>query len=389
MTRLVVIFLLAQLMLPLQAEEIKVHGFVAQGLIQANHSNFVEDDGGVSLKLTEVGINASYKINNQLRVAAQGVYLNGGNRYPEGLRIDYLFLDWQLVSNADWQFKMQLGRNKNYHWLYSSTRDVPHTRPSIILPQSLYFDVFRDVALGVDGLAIVLNTQNDWGSWDLNVSVGKSPITDEQSSNILSQFATGKFEHKKDHQLSLYWRPNDSQWYVGMSALDADFSYNAGINDALVNGKETSQRLAFHLLYQGENWEFASEILRERVILNDALYPTFKSDTTSEGGYVQARYFLAPTITVMTRLDIYDRNRKDRKGHNLEVISQGLVAGYFGYMDQATLGATWKIAQNLQLQGEYHKVKGTGRLAPYLFPDVVNNNHKYWDMWALQLMYWF
>ena len=142
------------------AESLKLNGFVAQGIIQANDSNFVTDEGGVSLELTEVGINSSYRINPSFRVAGQAVYLDGGNRYPDGFRVDYLFLEWQIFNKANWQVKAQIGRNKNYHWLYSSTRDVPHTRPSIILPQSLYFDAFRDVALGVDGLMLIAQTDN-------------------------------------------------------------------------------------------------------------------------------------------------------------------------------------------------------------------------------------
>ena len=147
----------------LNAESLKINGFVAQGIIQARNSNFVTNDGDVSLKLTEVGISSAYRINPAFRVAGQAVYLEGGNRYPDGLRIDYLFLEWQLFNNLDWHIKTQLGRNKNYHWLYSSTRDVPHTRPTIVLPQSLYFDILRDVALGVDGLALIAQTHNKLG----------------------------------------------------------------------------------------------------------------------------------------------------------------------------------------------------------------------------------
>ena len=94
------------------SEHLKVHGFLAQGVIQAADSNFVNDDRDVSLELTEVGINASYRLNSSLRVAGQGVYVNGGNRYPEGASIDYLFLDWQVVNNCDWNiigFTLQRG----------------------------------------------------------------------------------------------------------------------------------------------------------------------------------------------------------------------------------------------------------------------------------------
>jgi hypothetical protein len=371
------------------AESLKINGFVAQGIVQAKDSNFVTDDGDVSLKLTEVGVNSSYRINSSFRVAGQAVYLDGGNRYPDGFRIDYLFLEWQLLNNPNWHIKAQIGRNKNYHWLYSSTRDVPHTRPSIVLPQSLYFDTFRDVALGVDGFALIAQTHNKLGEWDLNISYGNSRISEEQKKNLLGSNASGKLKHDIDKQISLYWRPKLTNFQIGASLLDAEFSYKRGDNDTLFTGDESSQRIMFNFLYQGKNWEIASEVMRERVIAENLLFPGFYTDATAEGGYLQVRYFLSNQFTTLARLDIYDRDRQDRDGKKIETLSQGLVPGYFGLMDQATAGITWKFAENIQIQAEYHKVKGTGRLAPIFSPDTVLNDSKYWDMWAVQLMYWF
>jgi hypothetical protein len=282
-----------------------------------------------------------------------------------------------------------MGRNKNYHWLYSSTRDVPHTRPSIVLPQSLYFDVFRDVALGVDGLVLLAQTNNRLGELDINFSVGNSRISAEQKENLLGSIATGKLKHDFDTQFSLYWRPTLTNFQFGFALLDADFSYQQGDNDTLFTGDETSQRFMLNLLYQGQSWEFASEIMRERVIVENIMFPGFSSDTTAEGGYLQARYFLSKQLTLLARLDIYDRDRQDRDGKNIEALSQGFVQGYFGLSDQATAGVTWKFAKNIQIQAEYHKVKGASRLAPIFVPDTVLNNSKYWDMWAVQFMYWF
>ena len=373
----------------LNANSLKINGFVAQGIIQADDSNFVADDGSVSLALTEVGVNSAYRISPSLRVAGQAVYLDGGNRYPNGFRVDYLFLEWQLLNGANWQVKTQIGRNKNYHWLYSSTRDVPHTRPSIVLPQSLYFDVFRDVALGVDGLVLMAQANNNWGEWDFNLSYGNSRISEEQTRNLMGDGSTGILKHDSDKQFSLYWRPKLANFQFGFSLLDADFSYKSGDNDTLINGEETSQRIMFNLLYQEQNWEIASEVMRERVIVDNLSFPGFYSDVTAEGGYLQARYFLSSQLTMLARLDIYDRDRQDRDGKIIEITSQGFVPGYFGLMDQATAGVTWKLAKNIQLQAEYHRVKGTGRLAPVFNPDTVINNSKYWDMWAVQLMYWF
>ena len=148
------------------------HGFVSQGIIQVNDSNFVDEDDDASFKLTEIGINTAYQVKPNFRIAAQATYLNGGNRYEEGIRLDYLFLDWTAYTTLDWQINVYAGRFKNQHWLYSATRDVPFTRPSIVLPQSVYFDGFRDIAVGSDGLAVGITHSNDFGELEFNWSYG-------------------------------------------------------------------------------------------------------------------------------------------------------------------------------------------------------------------------
>jgi hypothetical protein len=65
------------------------------------------------------------------------------------------FFEWQLFNSPNWRIKTQIGRNKNYHWLYSLTGDVSYTRSTIVLPQSLYFDILRDVVLGFDGIVLI------------------------------------------------------------------------------------------------------------------------------------------------------------------------------------------------------------------------------------------
>ena len=121
----------------------QIHGFLAQGLIDVDGSNYVNDTGKPSAELTEIGINASYQLSDNIRFAGQAVYLDGGNRYVKGFHLDYLLMDWSLYTDANWQVNLYLGRIKNYHWLYSSIRDVPMSRPSILLPQSVYFDAIK------------------------------------------------------------------------------------------------------------------------------------------------------------------------------------------------------------------------------------------------------
>jgi hypothetical protein len=119
-------------------------------------------------------------------------------------------------------------------------------------------------------------------------------------------------KHNFDTQFSVYWRPKLTKFQFGFSLLDADFSYQRGDNDTLFTGDETSQIIMFNLLYQGQYWEIASEVMRERLSMENILFSGFYSDITAEGGYLQARYFLSKQVTMLARLDMYDRDRKHR-----------------------------------------------------------------------------
>ncbi|MEP2653896.1 MAG: TonB-dependent receptor, partial [Paraglaciecola sp.] len=214
-------------------------------------------------------------------------------------------------------------------------------------------------------------------------------ISSEQKNNLLGRSAKGKLKHDNDKQFSVYWRPSLSNIQIGVALLDAEFSYKQGDNDTLVNGNENSQRFMFNILYQQPNYEIAIELMRERIIVDSILFPNFHSDIFGEGGYVQGQYFLSRDLTLLARIDIYDRDRENRSGRLINSMSQGTIPNYFGFMDQGTLGLTWSLSEKMQLQAEYHRAKGAARLAPTFTPDTVLNDNKYWTVWAVQVMYWF
>ena len=232
------------------------------------------------------------------------MYLNGGNRYEKGVRVDYALLDWSVYESLDWQANIYLGRNKNNHWLYSSSRTVPFARPTIILPQSVYFDGFRDFAVGSDGVAFKISHSDDeMGDFDFSLSYGNSPISDEQGQIILSEFATGKAKQDYDLQSSLYWQPIFSQWRFGISLLDSDFTYkqNNETPDMFVDADFSFQFYTLNALYEGELWEFSGEIYQSRFVTEGFYEPQFHSDNIAQGYYLQSRYKLTSNVTVLVR----------------------------------------------------------------------------------------
>ncbi|MBU2979846.1 hypothetical protein KO501_16570 [Alteromonas sp. C1M14] len=365
------------------------HGFIAQGVNQSIGSDFISEDDEISFDLTEIGLNMRYDINSSLAVVGQGVYLNGGNRYERGARLDYLFVDWHLPKLGHWDTHMHLGRFKSPHWLYSATRDVPQTRSTIVLPQSVYFDNFRDAALGSDGVLIQLSRPSEQGNLRLNWSYGNAPMSNYQTKALLGEFAQGKLEQDFVQQVSVYWQPPSLNWQVGASWLDSDFTYNAVTDDFLVDGGRSVQFYTLSAVYYSENWEFTTEFQRNTKQDYGGFSPSYFLEEHGEGGYGQFRYMFNNNVSVLVGYDYFVADRNDRDGKKLEERSQGVIPAYFGYMKTTTVGVQWEPLPQWRVQAEYHWVNGAGRLTSVPSPGNTPFTEEYWQMWAIQAMYRF
>ena len=80
---------------------------------------------------------------SNLQFSVQGLSRTAGEGSPGNIRLDYGFIDYTFSNQENSQFGIRLGRMKNPLGFYNDTRDVPFTRPSILLPQSIYFDRTR------------------------------------------------------------------------------------------------------------------------------------------------------------------------------------------------------------------------------------------------------
>ncbi len=372
-------------------QNFQLHGFISQGLIDVDGSNFVNDDESLSAELTELGLNGSYQLSSNLRLTGQIVYLDGGNRYAKGIRVDYALLDWSVYDKSNWQANIYLGRFKNNHWLYSSSRDVPFARPSIILPQSVYYDAFRDIAVGGDGVALKLShSDDDYGNFDFNFSYGASSISDEQAEMILSNLATGKAKQDYDLQTSLYWQPAFSSWRFGVSLLDSVFNYESNDDfDSFYDGDFTFQFYTMNALYEGENWEFSGEVYQTRFVTEGFYHPQYERDPVSQGFYLQSRYKLNNKLTLLARYERFYNDKNDKDGTELEKSSEGRIPAYFGFHRDTTVGLSYDFSSDVSLRLEYHWFQGAGRLTPVVIPSPQINDSKNWQLWAAQLMYWF
>ncbi|MCI2283046.1 hypothetical protein L3081_06070 [Colwellia sp. MSW7] len=105
--------------------------------------------------------------------------------------------------------------------------------------------------------------------------------------------------------------------------------------------------------------------------------------------YIQSRYKVNNELTLLTRYETFARDKNDKDGTKMEQESNGSIPAYFGYHHDTTVGLSYDFSSNFRMRFEYHWFQGAGRLTPVVLPDPEVNDNKNWQLWAMQLMYWF
>lgn len=372
------------------AKDFNVHGFLSQGVANNSDSNFISNERGITFDLTEVGLNFSYQYAPSIRFAGQASYLNGGNRYDEGVNLDYLLVDWNFYSSDTSQGHFYAGRIKNYHRLYSSTRDVPVSRPSIILPQSVYLDSARDLDIGGDGVAFSYSYSTEpLGQLDFKISSAPTQFTLDEVRNLIGDFVEGDITQEEDLQASFYWSPNSIPFTIGIAIIDSFFEYNSTESDVLIDGELDLMRYYINFEYFSEKWTLSSELVQEEFTVSGLFANEFETSSVGQGGFIQAQYRPNDRLKMLMRYERYYGDKNDRNGEQAFIDSGGTIPAFFGFQHDFTLGVSYELSANVRFDIEHHWITGTARLTPLLIPDVVRNSEKNRQLSLIQISYWF
>lgn len=129
---------------------VDIHGFVSQGFLKTTHNNYLAETEGGSFEFTEVGLNVTKVITDQLRV---GVQLFSRDLGPIGNyrpQVDWFYLDYRFW---DW-LGLRAGRTKLPFGLLNEVNDIDAARVPALLPQSIYPTENRDYLLAQTGLEL-------------------------------------------------------------------------------------------------------------------------------------------------------------------------------------------------------------------------------------------
>lgn len=365
-------------------DTLQMHGFLSQALVITDDNNVFgpssESDG--SLKYTEIGANVSLRPHENVLLAAQVLSRRAGGDGSDARPVlDYGILDYQFLSNQQRTLGVQLGRTKNPFGFYNQTRDVAFTRPSILLPQSIYFDRTRSLALSGDGIAAYMEERIPSGTLRAQLGFGVPQAGDDLSSTLRLDTIPGSLDPRASAIGQIKYEHQGGHFVAAISGADANARFESG-SPFLSNGDFYFRPWILSLQYNEENWSLTAEYAWRNSGLENFNNDSINFDVTGESWYIQYARRFHDNWQWLVRYDSLTSNRDDRDGEAYAASGAGPAHSQFA--DDITLGLQWSVNPRLMLAAEYHHVDGTGWLPIQDNPDPSETERR-WNMLLFQL----
>jgi hypothetical protein len=288
--------------------DIHIHGFASQGfLVTTSNDYLAEDSTDGSFEFTEVGLNFTSQLTDELRV---GVQLFARDLGPLGNyrpQFDWYYLDYRL---RDW-LGLRAGRTKIPFGLYNETSDIDAARVPVLLPQSMYPTQNRDALLAQTGGELYGNIELgpvgelEYRAYGGTIFIDTSESPDELTSVSVPYLYGGR----------VMWQPPVPGLQLGGSAqrlrLEVDYAPPPEVVAALAEAGQlpadftgtVSADLPLTLWAASLEWAaydflFATEYSRWSGTIETnvpALVP--EAETNQERFYAMASYRVAPWFT--------------------------------------------------------------------------------------------
>lgn len=377
----------------LQAPELpwglQFHGFASQAYITTSDNDvFGNSDQGGSFGFTELGLNASLRPLPRLQISAQMLSRRAGKGNSGTPRLDYGFLDYRIFSQNAHQFGIRIGRLKNPFGFYNDTRDVAFTRPSILLPQSIYFDRTRNLGLSAESVQFYGETSvTNIGDFSFQFGVFRPIVSDKDTKLVLVGNVSGKLSPDVSIIGRGIYESSNRQFRLALSGIWLNTNYKPAQQDSLTAGSINFAPIYVSAQYNAERWSVTSEYA-----LRYFKYKNFNNarldslDFFGESFYFQGTYRFYPKWEAVLRYDLLFTDRKDRKGKRHA--SQTGNPAHSRFAKDLTVGLRWNITPELMLRAEYHRVNGTAWLS-ILDNPVSADTKRHWNLFAVQASFRF
>ncbi len=370
---------------------VQAHGFLSQTLSLSDHNDLGGNSSdGFAAELREVGANLSWRPNPDWLISGQALMRWAGKTDEGDLRLDYGFVDRTLLSGEN-RLGIQIGKIKNPFGFYNTTRDVAHTRPGVILPQSVYLDRIRNFFLAAPGASLYgehLGEQTSL-SWQTSVLRPEGGAKELEYVFLLRD-GPGHFEGKSSWLAQALLEMDHARWRLGISLGNVAMRYApaAAFPLDLKSGVTRLDTAVLSMEHNREHWSFTGEYAQTKVRDREFGDPRLDSpanDNVVESYYLQATWRFAPRWQGYLRHDAIYIDKDDRNGLQFQV-TRGFPA-HMLYAKDNSIGLRFDPNASWSLFAEVHHVDGTAWLSLQDNPPVGLTRK--WNLLLLEAAYRF
>lgn len=367
-----------------QFDGFQVHGFLTQGYVNTTSNNFFGDSEEGSFEFRELGINASYRFNPHLMTSAQILFRKAGEMYDESLNLDYGQIDFTPFSSEHGRTGGIIGRFKNPLGFYNDTRDVASTRPSIFVPQVIYWDRVRNMVISNDGIMLYNDLHGDMHRFYIQLFAGKTPIDENVEIVYLPAQLEPNLEQQgfsKGGRLLYEWDGGVFRLALSGATLKLDGDMAGGS----LNGTIDIDFWIASAQYNHGPWGLTLEYMNEPIEYSGFMDVMKVANSTVDGYYLQGNYRLSTDWEVFTRYEEGHFDKNDRNASSVQLPGK-LSHNLFSRM--LTLGLLWEPRENLILRTEFSRVDGTLFLSEIENPNPLETERN-WNMLSVLVSYSF
>lgn len=268
-----------------------LNGYINITRIHTTGSEFYTDG------YLDLALRFNYRFNNKLFFATQVLSRNKYNSsfndiFTENLNLDYFLLNFTPYQNNRNVHNFQIGKIKVPIGFYNESRDVPFTRPSPILPDSVYSFKLRKLFLSADGGMYKYSRYNNKYNIEFTYGLGY-PTTDEYfisnffptllgiievepelSQNITLALSTNNLRHRLKYS------------YVKSTVKSTNLPTELDMNYSL-----------YSYQYNRNKFSWTSELGITDLEIKNGI------DSVVTGWYTQLEYFLTPKLSALIRYE--------------------------------------------------------------------------------------
>lgn len=396
----------------------QLSGYLSQGIIYSGDNPFFDDDAGLNFNLRELGLNVNWNTTDRLRFAGQITSRKAGVLEDGDPKLDFLLVDYRYYQTENLIAGLRMGRAKIPYGFYNTTRDVPHGRTGVFVPQSVYFESLRNALLSADGGELYFEYSNSLADISAHLLGGEGDFENESIEYLLFQVdMPGEFNKTNDaYGMSFTIEPRAFMQgaRIGYSRIDLTADYKdapeftpfqgmAALNvliadQSLFPNYITSMQLdgkiqLYSLQYAPGDWIFTAEYLKIDVALNDldiVNVPVsglgMRTDYEENAFYLQSEWLFSVQLSLYARYEELYYNADDKDGKEYAATNGGNPVTQ--YTKAFTVGARWYFTPDLSLTVEYSTNEGAAIIngQAEVDYDLLEED---WDMTVLQISYHF